>query len=145
MSEIFSVSAFRHMNSFTILSVFATTIIAIFLYKKYSKTKLPEGTTVDDEAFEKSNGLWYFLFFWTEVGSFTMGEFCSDFADAIFVTIGDTIFHVIVFFICYGVLTLAKVDKDNAFNRCEKAFVGVIILSFGLIYLAEYAIENGLG
>lgn len=141
MKEVFN--ALGNMNFFAGLSVVASTIIAIFLFQTYAKKKLPEGTVINEK--DKLNEYWYVIFFCFGVIGQAMAENYLDFVDAIFTVISDTIFNVIIFFICYGVLTLAKVDQENEFERCQKAFIGVILLTFGLLYLADYAIKNGLG
>ena len=49
--------------------------------------------------------------------------------------------NAIVFFVCYGVLKVAGVDKENLYARCKKAFIGLVLLSWALMFLAAYALD----
>lgn len=127
------------LSFFAGFSVIVTTIITIFLYYYYLKTKLPP-----DSKGEEVSDVYAVIIFVAELYSQVSTEKFLDFEDAIFTIIGNTIGNVIIFFLCYGILTLVGVDKENKFERCKKSFIGfVILLVLSAIFLG-YAADNGL-
>ena len=74
---------------------------------------------------------------------FIVYQHALDFVDALINIVGNVIGNAILFFICYGILSVAGVNKDNKYERAKKATMGLIIISFALLILADYAIRNG--
>ena len=70
-------------------------------------------------------------------GQFTASK-TLDATDAVLSTVFNFAFNVLIFFICYKVLGVAGVDKENLYARCKKAFIGLVILSFALMTLVDY-------
>ncbi|MBR3747206.1 MAG: hypothetical protein IKN27_09650, partial [Selenomonadaceae bacterium] len=64
-----------------------------------------------------------------------------DAVEAVLSTGLNVAMNVAVFFFCYKVLGLAGVDKENLYERCKKAFIGLVILSWALMMLAGYALD----
>lgn len=130
------------LSFFAGVSVIATTIITIVLCTAYAKRQLPpsDGTETNPEFL---GNWWYIGLFGTELYTQAMFEKYLDFVDALINIVGNVIGNAILFFICYGVLTAAGVDKDNKYERARKATMGLIIVSFALLFLADYGIRNG--
>jgi len=61
-----------------------------------------------------------------------------DFGDAIFVTLTNVIGNIVLFFICYGILNVLGVDKENKFEKCNKSFIGLVILNWVCLLLLDY-------
>lgn len=142
MSKI--VNMFEHLSFFAGISVVATTIITIVLFKLYAEKQLlsNEGTEGQNSS-EGINNWWYLGVFVSELGSqFTIEQYL-DFGDAIITTISNVIGNAILFFICYGILSVVGVNKDNKYERCNKAFMGLVIISWALLLLIDYAMRNG--
>lgn len=132
-------SMLNSLSFFAIVSVFASTGITIFLYDAYLKKKLPP-----DTEGEKIPEFYVLVIFMTELYSQVSIEKFLDFEDAIFTIIGNVIGNIITFFLCYGILTLIGIDKENKFERCKKSFVGFLILLVLSAIFLGYANENGL-
>ena len=132
---------FDQLNFFAAASVIGTTALTVIFFEKYAKKKLP--STDDPEkqaAVEEIHDGWYAGLFVAELyGQFTAAK-TLDATDAVLNTILNFLFNVFVFFICYGALGLAGVDKENLYARCKKAFMGLVILSFALLFLYDYAV-----
>ena len=144
MSKI--VDMFEHLSFFAGISVIATTVITIIFFQLYAEKQkqslLNEGTEAQETS-ESISNWWYFGVFISELGSqFTIEQYL-DFGDAIITTISNVIGNTIIFFICYGLLSVVGVNKDNKHERCIKAFMGFVIISWALLLLIDYAMRNG--
>lgn len=133
MEKIFSM--LEHMSFFAGLGAVAATVGTIFLYIIYSEKNLPPETKG-----ENLDKFWYFGIFVIELYGYAMpadGVELNLFLDSLLLTIFEILGNAIIFFICYGVLTLIGVDKEIKFERCKKAFMGLVILSFAMLLLYE--------
>lgn len=130
------------LSFFAGVSVIATTIITIFLCMEYSKRQLPPSDGTETNSGFLGNW-WYIGLFGTELYTQAMFEKYLDFVDALINIVGNVIGNAILFFICYGILSAAGIDKDNKYERARKATMGLIIVSFALLFLADYGIRNG--
>ena len=142
MSKI--VNMFEHLSFFAGISVIVTTVITIILFQLYAEKQslLNEGTEAQETS-ESISNWWYFGVFVSELGSqFTIEQYL-DFGDAIINTISNIIGNAIIFFICYGILSVVGVNKDNKYERCIRAFMGLVILSWALLLFIDYAMRNG--
>ena len=125
-------------TNFSVLtSVVCTTAFTVLLFGWYAQKKLPTG---DD--FEKREPLkeihlgWYAGLFALE-----LYNLCDQFpaetdfhsTDALLATALNVAFNAVIFFVCYGVLKVAGVDKENLYERCKKAFKWLVISSFALL------------
>ena len=132
---------FDQLNFFAAASVIATTALTVIFFEKYAKKKLPSADDFEKQApVEEIHDGWYVGLLVAELyGQFTAAK-TLDATDAVLNTILNFLFNVFVFFICYGALSLAGVDKENLYARCKKAFMGLVILSFALLFLYDYAV-----
>lgn len=138
------VNMFENLSFFAGISVVATTIITIILFKLYAEKQLlsNEGTEVQKSS-DNNNHWWYLGLFASELGSqFTIEQYL-DFGDAIMTIISNVIGNAILFFICYGILSVVGVNKDNKYERCNKAFMGLVMISLALLAFVDYAMRNG--
>ena len=132
-------------NFSVLITVIGTTFLTVLLFGWYAEKKLPTG---DD--FEKREPLkdihlgWYAGLFAVEIYSFcdqlTASKADFNGTDFFAATALNVMLNAIVFFICYGVLKVAGVDKENPYERCKKAFMGLVILSWALMFFAAYSI-----
>ena len=130
------ITMFEHMSFFAGIGAVASTAVTIFLYMMYSEKKL----STAEATGESLDNYWYLGLFVTEVYGYALPSEdvqLNLFSDAIFFTIFDILGNILFFFICYGILSLIGVDKENKFERCKKAFMGLVILSVALIFLYE--------
>lgn len=133
-----------NLNSNVLASVIFTTALTVIFFEKYAQKKLPT-----DDGFEKTKPLkeihfgWYAGLIAMEIYNLS-DQFPAgtdfDAIDAVFASVLNLSFNILIFFVCYGVLGLAGVDKENLYERCKKAFMGLVILSFALLILAGYAL-----
>ena len=135
---------FESLSFFAGVSVIATTIITIVLCTEYAKRQLPpsDGTGTQTNS-EFLGNWWYIGLFGAELYTQAMFDKYLDFVDALINIVGNVVGNAILFFICYGILSVAGVNKDNKYERAKKATMGLIIISFALLILADYAIRNG--
>ena len=132
------------LSFFAAVSVIATTIITAILCMEYAERQLPPNDGTETQTKPAFLGTWWFFaMFGAELVSQVMIETYMDFGDAVISIISNVIVNAILFFICYGVLTAAGVDKEDKYKRSEKATMGLIIVSWVLILLADYGIRNG--
>ena len=132
------------LSFFAGVSVIATTLITAVLCMEYAKSQLPPNDGTDTQTKPEFLGTWWFVaLFGSELTSQVMIEKYLDFGDAIINIIGNVIGNALLFFICYGVLSVAGVDKEDKYKRAEKATMGLIIVSWALLILADYGIRNG--
>ena len=132
------------LNFLALVSVILITAFTVLLFEKYLKKKSPP--EADDfekfESFRAINPGWYVGLFAVEIYSFcdqlTASKTDFGFSDALAATAINVILNAIVFFICYGVLKVAGVNKENPYERCKKAFMGLVILSWALMALPDY-------
>lgn len=130
------ITVFEHMSFFAGLGAIVSTTVTILLYMKYSEKKILNAEVTG----EGLDNYWYLGLFVTEVYGYALPSAdiqLNLFSDALFFTIFDILGNILFFFICYGILTLIGVDKENKFERCKKAFMGFVILSVALIFLYE--------
>ena len=130
-------------NFSVLITVIGTTFLTVLLFGWYAKKKLPTG---DD--FEKREPLkdihlgWYAGLFAMELYGFcdqlTASKTDFNGTDFFAATALNVMLNAIVFFICYGVLKVAGVNKENPYERCKKAFMGLVILSWALMALPDY-------
>ena len=117
--------------------------MTVLLFGWYAKKKLPTG---DD--FEKREPLkdihlgWYAGLFAMELYGFcdqlTASKANFNGTDAFAATALNVAMNILVFFVCYGILKVAGVDKENLYERCKKAFKALVILLFALMLFADY-------
>lgn len=132
---------FDWLNLFAGLSVIATTILTVIFFEKYAKKKLPPADGFDKQEPPKEiHDGWYAGLFVMEFLGQVMATESLDAIEAVLVTVLNVAMNIVVFFVCYGVLGVAGVDKENLYERCKKAFMGLVILSFALLILAGYAL-----
>jgi len=132
---------FDRLNSSAGLSVIATTILTVIFFEKYAKKKLPPADGLNkQEPVEEIHGGWYVGLLVMELLGQVMATESLDAIEAVLVTVLNVAMNIVVFFVCYGVLGVAGVDKENLYERCKKAFMGLVILSFALLILAGYAL-----
>ena len=132
---------FDRLNLFAGLSVIATTILTVIFFEKYAKKKLPPADGFDKQEPPKEiHDGWFGGLFCAEFLGQVMATESLDAIEAVLVTVLNVAMNIVVFFVCYGVLGVAGVDKENLYERCKKAFMGLVILSFALLILAGYAL-----
>ena len=127
-----------NLNFDVLASVIFTTALTVILFEKYLQKKSPP--EADDfekfESFRAINPGWYVGLFALELYNLS-DQFPAgtdfDFIDAILATVLNVAFNAIIFFVCYGILKVAGVDKENLYERCKKAFKGLVILSFAVL------------
>ena len=135
---------FDRLNFFAAASVIGTTALTVIFFEKYAKKKLPPDDGLDKSApVEEIHGGWYAGLFAAELYGQFVAEKNLDVTDAVLSTIINSAMNILVFFICYGILSAVGVDKDNKYERARKATMGLIIVSFALLLLADYGIRNG--
>lgn len=125
-------------NFSVLITVIGTTFLTVLLFGWYAKKKLPTG---DD--FEKREPLkdihlgWYAGLFAMELYGFcdqlTASKADFNGTDFFAATALNVAFNVVIFFVCYGILKVAGVDKENLYERCKKAFKALVISSFALL------------
>ncbi len=135
-----------NLNFSVLITVISTTLLTVMLFGWYAKKKLPTG---DD--FEKREPLkdihpgWYVGLFAVEIYSFcdqlTASKADFNGTDFFAATALNVMLNAIVFFICYGVLKVAGVNKENLYKRCQKAFIGLVILSFALLFAFDNFVD----
>lgn len=135
-----------NLNSNVLASVIFTTALTVIFFEKYAQKKLPTG-----DGFEKTKPLkeihlgWYAGLIAMEIYNLS-DQFPAgtdfDSIDAVFASVLNLSFNILIFFVCYGVLGLAGVDKENLYERCKKAFMGLVILSFALLLAFDYFVGN---
>ncbi len=135
-----------NLNSNVLASVIFTTALTVIFFEKYAQKKLPT-----DDGFEKTKPLkeihfgWYAGLIAMEIYNLS-DQFPAgtdfDAIDAVFASVLNLSFNILIFFVCYGVLGLAGVDKENLYERCKKAFKGLVILSFALLFTFDYFVGN---
>ena len=130
-----------HLNFFAGLSVIATTVVTIMFFKWYAKKKLPPADGFDKNNFvnKEIDICWFVGLFFTQLYAQVAVEKSLTFDEAIFETLISLAINVAIFFICYGILSAAGVNKENLYARCNKAFIGLVILLLALILLFDYA------
>ncbi|MBR1804969.1 MAG: hypothetical protein IJ774_01135 [Selenomonadaceae bacterium] len=131
-------------NFSVLITVIGTTVLTVMLFGWYAKKKLPP----EADDFEKREPLkdihlgWYVGLFAVEIYSFcdqlTASKADFNGTDFFAATALNVMLNAIVFFICYGILKVAGVDKENPYERCKKAFMGLVILSWALMALPDY-------
>lgn len=132
---------FDRLNLFAGLSVIATTILTVIFFEKYAQKKLPPADGFDKQEPPKEiHDGWFGGLFCAEFLGQVMATESLDAIEAVLVTVLNVAMNIVVFFVCYGVLGVAGVDKENLYERCKKAFMGLVILSFALLILAGYAL-----
>ncbi len=109
----------------------AIVVISLILYERYvSKISHEEG---------KSGGRvdagWLLGFMAMEIFLQSALEPNLDMEEAVTSLIADIIANIIIFFMCYGGLSIFGINKENKAERVTKAFKGVIIVT-GLICFA---------
>ena len=121
------------------LSVIATTGITICLFKEYSKKQLVSNDNSELQTHSEDIDYWWYLgLFAAELYAQFRIEQYLDFGDAIFVTLTNVIGNIVLFFICYGILNALGVDKENKFKKCNKSFIGLVILNWACLLLLDY-------
>ena len=133
---------FSQLNFFAGASVIATTILTVIFFEKYAKKNLPPADENESQATDKLSEYWYLGLFCAELLGQIMASKSLDETDAVLSTAVNVAMNIVVFFICYKVLGVAGVDKENLYARCKKAFIGLVLLSWALIMLADYALDN---
>ena len=137
-------SYFADINLFTCVSIVLTTAITIYLFTEYAKKQSVSNDGTETQTAPVDISLWWFLgLFVSEFISQVLIEQNLDFVDAIWNIIGNIIGNTILFFICYGVLGVIGVNRENKYERCKKAFMGLVIISWALLMLIDYAMRNG--
>ena len=143
-SMLYMFSKLTGLNFLALASVIFITAFTVLLFEKYLKKKSPP--EADDfekfESFRAINPGWYVGLFAVEIYSFcdqlTASKADFNGTDAFAATALNVMLNAIVFFICYGVLKVAGVNKENPYERCKKAFMGLVILSWALMALPDY-------
>ncbi|MBR2179743.1 MAG: hypothetical protein IJ862_05050 [Selenomonadaceae bacterium] len=137
-------SSFAGLNFFTCVSIVLTTAITIYLFTEYAKKQLVSNDDTETQTTSVDISFWWFLgLFVSEFISQVLVEQNLDFVDAIWNIIGNIIGNTILFFICYGILGVIGVNRENKYERCKKAFMGLVIISWALLLFIDYAIRNG--
>ena len=83
---------------------------------------------------------WYAGLFCAEFFGQLMAAESLEAIESVFATVFNVAVNIVVFFVCYKVLGIVGVDKENLYERCNKAFKGLVILSWVLTMLVAYAI-----
>lgn len=121
----------ENMSFFTGVSVIATTVICLLLYREYiSKTPPLEG-----QPYETLSYPWALAFFMEELAAQSLVANYMSAWEAVLNTIINVVFNIILFFVCYGGLCAVGVSKENNHDRINKSFKGVVIISWILIFL----------
>ena len=137
-------SSFAGLSVFTCVSIVLTTAITIYLFTEYAKKQLVSNDDTETQTTSVDISLWWFLgLFVSEFISQVLVEQNLDFVDAIWNIIGNIIGNTILFFICYGVLGVIGVNRENKYERCKKAFMGLVIISWAFLLIIDYAMRNG--
>ena len=106
----------------------------------YAEKKLPPADGVDKQEPPKEiHPGWYAGLFGAEFFGQLMAAESLEAIEAVVATVINVAMNILVFFFCYGILKVAGVDKENLYARCQKAFMGLVILSLSLLILAGYA------
>ena len=142
LEKVFDRLNFDRLNLFAGLSVIATTILTVIFFEKYAKKKLPPADGFDKQEPPKEiHDGWFGGLFCAEFLGQVMATESLDAIEAVLVTVLNVAMNIVVFFICYKILGVAGVDKENLYARCKKAFMGLVLLSWALIMLADYALD----
>ena len=128
----------EHLNFFAGLSVVATTALTIMLFLNYAQKKLPPADGTDAQSPDEIDNYWYVGLFGAELYAQLAVEQSLSMYDAISETLISIVWNVVIFFICYGVLSVVGVDKENLYERCKKAFMGLVILLFALLLAFDH-------
>ena len=132
---------FDRLNFFAGLSVIATTILTGMFYIWYAEKKLPPADDLDErEPPKEIHPGWFGGLFSAEFFGQVMAAESLEAIEAVFATVFNVAVNIVVFFVCYGVLGVAGLDKENLYERCKKAFMGLVILSWALMFFAAYSI-----
>ncbi|MBR1806040.1 MAG: hypothetical protein IJ774_06620 [Selenomonadaceae bacterium] len=132
---------FNQLNFFAGVSVIATTALTVLFFYKYSQSKLPPAAENESQATDKLSDYWYLGLFGAELVGQIMASKSLDATDAVLSIVFNVAVNIVVFFVCYKVLGVAGIDKENLYARCKKAFMGLVILSISLMLLADYALD----
>ena len=133
---------FDQLNFFAAASVIGTTALTVVFFEKYAKKKLPPADGFDkQEPTKEISGGWYAGLFCAELYGQFVVEKNLDATDAVLSTIINTACNILVFFICYGILSGLGVNKENLYKRCQKAFIGLVILSFALLFAFDNFVD----
>lgn len=118
-----------NMNFYAGVSVIATTVICILLYREYiSKTPPLEG-----QSYEILSSTWGLAFFMAELAGQSLVANYMSAGEAVLNTIINVVFNIILFFVCYGILGTVGVSKENNHDRINKSFKGMVIISWILV------------
>ena len=132
---------FNQLNFFAGASVIATTALTVLFFYKYSQSKIPPAAESESQATDKLSDYWYLGLLCAELLGQIMASKSLDATDAVLSTVVNVAMNIVVFFVCYKVLGVAGVDKENLYARCKKAFIGLVLLSWALMFLAAYALD----
>lgn len=132
---------FNQLNFFAGASVIATTALTVLFFYKYSQSKLSPAAESESQATDKLSDYWYLGLLCAELLGQIMASKSLDATDAVLSTVVNVAMNIVVFFVCYKVLGVAGVDKENLYARCKKAFIGLVLLSWALMFLAAYALD----
>lgn len=131
---------FDKLNLFAGLSVIATFFLTGMFFLWYAEKKLPPADGVDKQEPPKEiHPGWYAGLFCAEFFGQLMAAESLEAIESVFATVFNVAVNIVVFFVCYKVLGIVGVDKENLYERCKKAFMGLVILSLSLLILAGYA------
>ena len=132
---------FDRLNLFAGLSVIATTFLTMMFFIWYAEKKLPPGDGLEEHTSVKEiHGGWFAGLFSAEFFGQVMAAESLDAMEAVLSVVVNVAANILVFFICYGILSVAGVNKENLYERWKKAFMGLVISSWVLMMLAAYAI-----
>ena len=109
----------------------AIVVISLIIYEKYvSKISHEDGKSGGNVDYG-----WLLGFMAMEIFLQSALEPNLDMEEAVTSLIADIIANIIIFFMCYGGLSIFGINKENKAERVTKAFKGVIIVT-GLICFA---------
>ena len=133
---------FDKLNLFAGLSVIATTLLTGMFFIWYAEKKMPPADGFDKQEPPKEiHGGWFGGLFCAEFFGQVMAAESLEAIEAMFATVINVAVNIVVFFICYKVLGIVGVNKENLYERCKKAFMGLVILLFALLL----AFDNFVG
>ena len=113
-----------------------TFFFGILWFEKYLKVEYPENT---EENSKLPISLWWFAaLFLAEFLNYEGVEENLHGSEVLITAFIAAIINAIIFLICYLILSLSGVEKENKVERSIKAFKGLVIIFYALVFLSEF-------
>lgn len=113
-----------------------TVLFFILWFEKYLKVETSENL---EENFKLPISLWWFAaLFLAEFFNYDGFEESLKFREVAITAFVAGIINGIIFLICYAFFSLIGVEKENKIERSVRAFKGLVIIFYVLIFAAEF-------